>query len=77
MSFEEFRQLISEISKIPVEQINKNSSFRNDLGIDSLQMVNLLIEVAAKLKLELHMIQSRLDFQTVGGLYESFVKERE
>jgi acyl carrier protein len=73
MSFTEFCQLLSEISKVPVEQIHETSSFQNDLGIDSLQMVHVLVELADKLGLELHKISGHLDFRTVMGLYKSLV----
>jgi acyl carrier protein len=73
MSFTEFCQLLSEISKVPVEQIHETSSFRNDLGIDSLQMVHVLVELADKLGLDLNKISGHLDFRTVMGLYQSLV----
>lgn len=69
MSFTEFSQLVSEISKIPLNEITEESSFRDDLAIDSLQMVNLIVEVSVRYNLDLQSVQSIEDFTSVGKMY--------
>lgn len=75
MRFEEFCLLISEISNLPLEKIERHASFRDDLNIDSLQMVNLIVEISSKYGLEVTKIQSNDDLRTVGHMYESIMRE--
>jgi acyl carrier protein len=69
MNINEFRQLISEVTNMPVDTITPQASFKDDLAIDSLQLVNLVIEVAGRLKSDLKNIQSLKDISTVQGFY--------
>lgn len=71
MSFEEFCEVISSISNVPLEKIKADSSFRDELDIDSLQMVNLIVEITSKTGVEINSIQSKEDLLTVGKLYKS------
>jgi acyl carrier protein len=73
MTLDDFRQVISEICRIPLEQIKEDSMFRDHLGVDSLTMVNLLLEIADRYGLELGVIQSHEDVQSVGSLYRKFL----
>lgn len=73
MTFNEFQSMISDLSHIPKEEIHESSSFRNDLGIDSLQLVNLLIEVANRFSLNLAVINDNKGFETVGDLYKMII----
>lgn len=75
MRIEEFKLIISEISGEPVENIKESSSFRDDLSIDSLQMVHLVMEVASRFNLELSKVQSISDLSTVGKMYETFKRD--
>jgi len=74
MSIEDFLLLVSEIAKIPLEVIEDHSSLRNDLGIDSLQLVNLIVLASERFGMELNKINSLEDVQTVGKLYRTFSK---
>jgi acyl carrier protein len=69
MLIDEFRQMIADISKVPVNQIQKHSSLRDELGIDSLQMVNLIVEITQRTGFELNRIESFNEIQTVGSMY--------
>ncbi|WP_428911904.1 acyl carrier protein [Niallia sp. Krafla_26] len=75
MSFEEFCKIISEISKVPLDQIQKESSFRDHLDVDSLQMVNLILELTTILGIENIKIRSNEDFATVWSLYQLVISE--
>ncbi|MCX8059272.1 MAG: acyl carrier protein [Spirochaetes bacterium] len=48
MTFEELRDMISEKLGIEKEQITENASFINDLGVDSLEQVELIMELEKK-----------------------------
>ncbi|RTR36163.1 acyl carrier protein [Robertmurraya yapensis] len=75
MSFEEFRQVIADISKVPLEKIHKDASFRDELDVDSLQMVNLIVELTARFNLGSFNLQSDKDLETVGALYQLMTME--
>jgi acyl carrier protein len=71
MNFEQFCQLVSEISKVPVGEVKDNSSFRDNLGIDSLQMVNLFIHISEVFGVGVEVIERTDDMKTVGNLYRA------
>ncbi|MFS0687688.1 phosphopantetheine-binding protein [Sporosarcina sp. 179-K 8C2 HS] len=75
MSFEEYCQLISELSNVPVTKIERQSSFRDDLDLDSLQMVNLIVEISSRFGLDMPKIQSNEDLKTVENMYKIFTGE--
>lgn len=74
MTFEDFRIVVSELSNVPLADINQDSSFRDELGVDSMQVVNLLCEVAERFQLELGSIEKIEDVLTVGNMYRTFMK---
>ncbi|WP_156291249.1 acyl carrier protein [Oceanobacillus salinisoli] len=71
MTFEQFCTLISEISHVPLEEIKEDASFRDDLGIDSLQMVNVLVELAEKTGAGLGSLTDSEQFSTPKKLYKA------
>jgi acyl carrier protein len=75
MTLDSLRELISKTANIPLEDIQEYSSFKNDLNIDSLQMVNLVLEIMTKFGVELNKIQSNEDLATVGNLYITLTRE--
>lgn len=75
MTFEQFRRLISATANAPLERVREDASLRDDLAIDSLQMVNLLVEVSRQCGMELSEISSIEELRTVGSLYRK-VEER-
>ena len=51
-------------------EVNETSSFKEDLEVDSLQMVNLVIGVAEKYDVPFERFVNGADMiQTIGGLY--------
>jgi acyl carrier protein len=77
MTFEEFKEFISKVGKVPLEMIHEDASFRDDLNIDSLHMVNLLIELNNHIPFDFTLVQDAEVIQTVGSLYKALegVKE--
>ncbi len=47
---EELKQLISEITEIPPEQIKDDSRFAEDLGIDSMMALEIVATIEKKYK---------------------------
>lgn len=72
MGFEHFCIVISELTHVPLHKINESSSFRDDLGIDSLQMVNLLIQLSERLGIPFEHLIGSDDIFTVGSMYRAF-----
>ncbi|SER18592.1 acyl carrier protein [Gracilibacillus ureilyticus] len=74
MTMEEFIEHISRISNIPSESIEPDSSFKDDIGIDSLQMVNLLIEITEKTNTDMTRIMHPDHYSTPFQLYRTLFK---
>ncbi len=74
MDFKQFCQLLSELTHVPHEKINESSSFRDDLGIDSLQMVNVYIQLSQRFAIGLEQWIGSADITTVGGVYHAMTK---
>lgn len=71
MEFNEFCRAIFQIIDMELVEVSETSSFKNDLEVDSLQMVNLVIGVAEKYEIPFERFVNDSDsIQTVGGLYE-------
>jgi acyl carrier protein len=73
---EKFLSVVSEIAKVPVQNIHETLSFRDDLGVDSLQFVNLLVQVMKEFDIELDSVQSIEDLETVGDMYAKLILKR-
>jgi acyl carrier protein len=74
MTYEQYLQIVSDISHVPVDQINENDSFRDQLCIDSLKMVNLIMEISQTFGLRLESINSFEEIRTVRALYNTFIR---
>jgi acyl carrier protein len=72
-SFDEFRTMIAERLGIPAERIVAEASFLDDLAIDSVRMVELLLEFE-RLGIEIPP-ESVWDLQTVGDAYQFYLKQ--
>jgi acyl carrier protein len=75
MTFENFCSFIAANTHIPLEDITEMASFRDDLGIDSLQMVNLIVGITDEMAVPLHAISGSNDLDTVGHLYQALIKD--
>lgn len=71
MNFEEIKQFIAEEMSIDADTITEESSF-NDLGIDSLDTVELIMQLEDKLDVELK-IEDKLE--NVGALVK-FIQDK-
>lgn len=77
MTFEDFCNFISSYTHTPIKGITENASFRDDLGIDSLQMVNLVVGLTEELQLGIDSLTGSDDMSTVGKLFQALNKDVE
>lgn len=75
MTLHEFIELISNITNIPSERITLDSKFRDDLGIDSLNMVNLFVQIAEDTGINFNKFISAENIHTVANVYQIIEKE--
>ena len=55
LSIEEFKQLISENLGIDKSKLTNETSFLEDLGVDSLSMVNFIIKLELKFQVKIEL----------------------
>ena len=67
--FEQIRTLISEQLDIDIERVKEDSSFTEDLGADSLDIVDLLTDLEDNLGIVIPQDELK-DVKTVGQLCE-------
>ena len=67
-------ELILNYVEIDPAEISENSSLRTDLGIDSLQMVNIILEIETKYGITIDG-RDAVELQTVGDLIEYIVRQ--
>ncbi|WP_419882331.1 acyl carrier protein [Peribacillus sp. B-H-3] len=77
MTFDDFRELISKNTNIPLTEIHEKAVFKDDLEIDSLQMVNLILDLSATYGVELSRITGKGAIDTVGNLFFTLTEEPE
>jgi acyl carrier protein len=70
------KRIIFNVSRIPVERIADSSSFREDLELDSLSLMEIGVDLDYEFKLQLEDLEQRLaDLPTVESVV-SFIEER-
>lgn len=50
---QELKQLISDITAIPQEEIKSNANFWNDLGVDSIKAIEITVAIERKYKIRI------------------------
>jgi acyl carrier protein len=71
MKFELFKQMVSDGLGIDETILNREVSFRDDLGIDSLSVINFLLKVERNFKIKID-IESIGRLKNLGELYDQF-----
>lgn len=74
MSFDHVAKLISDITHKPIDLIREESRFSDDLGIDSLNLVNLFIQLSERTNTGFNQFIQAEDMKTVGGIYQAITK---
>lgn len=73
-SFEDFKEVLSESLGLDTSRLDRETSFINDLGVDSLSLVNLVVRIEKQygVKVNLGNVWS---LSSVGEAYDMFIKE--
>ncbi len=70
MIHKEIYKIISEATSIPVERITRESNFADDLGIGSLDNIEILMRIEDYLEYEFDE-EIAMGWQTVGDMLDS------
>jgi acyl carrier protein len=73
MIFEKVREIVSNILGVDLEEITMESSFMDDLGADSLDVVELIMDLQDEFSLEIPDEEAE-KIQTVSDVVE-YIKE--
>lgn len=71
MDFDSFKIMVSEGLGIDMRVLTRDISFRDDLGIDSLSVINFLIKMERKFKLKFD-VDSIGTLKNLGEIYDRF-----
>ena len=69
MEFEKLQQIIAEVLNIEPDEITMNTTFVDDLGADSLDVVDLLMSIEDEFEVEIPDEEVE-NIKTVGALVE-------
>jgi acyl carrier protein len=70
MQFDEFCRVLFEIIDMEPKEVTESTFFKDELEIDSLQMVSLISGVADRFNIPFeNFIVNAEKLQTIGGLY--------
>ena len=73
LTFSQFQQLLAEVLDVEVEDLLPERSFLDDLGIDSLRLVEMIL--AFETELGVHVpTEAAWQMQTVGAAYDGYLK---
>ncbi|WP_102027422.1 acyl carrier protein [Salirhabdus sp. Marseille-P4669] len=75
MNFKQFVEMLSDFTNIPANTITKDAQFVDDLGVDSLNMVNLLIQISEATNVEFERFIKADSLKTVGSIYNIISQE--
>lgn len=53
MDFEKFKEILKENTKVDINKVNENSNFKTDLGLDSIDLLQLVVSVEEKFNIKL------------------------
>lgn len=66
---ETLKEIITMYADIDPDEINENSSLRNDLGLNSLVLMNMIVEVEDHYDIEIPE-EDIMNFDTIGDVIE-------
>lgn len=77
LNIEEFKKLVSENLGVDLALLKNNTSFLDDLGIDSLSMVNFIIKLERKyqIKLDLNTVWTLRNVEDAYNLFSEKINE--
>ncbi|MBU1170683.1 MAG: hypothetical protein KKD44_14070 [Proteobacteria bacterium] len=73
MTFDEFKLMVSDGLGIDDTLLNRDLSFRDDLGIDSLSVINFLVKIEHKFKFKFD-VEHIWAMKNLGEIYDTFTE---
>ena len=73
MSFEEFQVFLSKVLDVPASELTWGTSFLNDLAVDSLKLVELMLQFELQLGMDVPA-EVAWEIQTVGDAYQLYTR---
>jgi len=74
LSFDEFRMFLSETLGVAAAALDPDASFIGDLAVDSLKLVELMLQLELQLGIDVPM-DAAWEIQTVGDAYDHYVDQ--
>ena len=53
MDIEKLKEFLKENTKVDISKVNENSNFKTDLGLDSIDLLQLVVAIEDKFKIKL------------------------
>jgi acyl carrier protein len=74
VSFHRFKEMIAHNLGVDIKGLTRDTSFLDDLGIDSLSLINFIItlEKTYDIRIEMDMIWT---LKNIGGAYDMFIQK--
>lgn len=69
ISYEDFLKYLSERFNVPIHNIDRDTVFTEDLGVDSLALYNLIADVEKKYHIRLD-VEDIISISTVGQVFD-------
>ncbi len=73
MEFDKFREIVSEVLEIGMEEVIEQALLVDDLGVDSMELMDILLRTEEVFDVMPDVDPSLTDIRTVGDAYRSFV----
>ena len=74
LTFDEFRAFLSDIIGIAPVAINRDTHFMGDLAVDSLKLVEMILQFELELGIEVPT-DAAWEIQTVGDAYNYYIDQ--
>ena len=74
ITFHQFKEMIADHLGVPADILTKDTTFIDDLGIDSLRLVNFIIKLEKKYSIKIEMDKVWL-LKNIGDAYNAFVQK--
>ena len=71
MDFEKFKDILKENTKVDINKVNVNSNFKTDLGLDSIDLLQLVVAIEDKFGIKLDN-DKLMSIKTVNDAIEAF-----
>lgn len=74
ISFKKFKEMVAENLGVDIKKLKKNTSFQDDLGVDSLSLVNFVIKLEMQYNIKIEIEKVWL-LKNIGKAYEILINK--